>query len=152
MIVFRLAQFPYHVDLSGKGARINGGRWNSKGLPCIYTCSSTALCLTEILVNTPSGIIPKRYFRTQLEIPDNLPVYELPFRDYPSDWKAYPIPDSTTEIGDKFLTENKFIAMQVRSAIVPTDYNYVLNPLHKSAGKIRIMSVTKFEFDKRVFR
>jgi RES domain-containing protein len=34
-------------DLSGNGARITGGRWNSKGVPVVYSASNIALATLE---------------------------------------------------------------------------------------------------------
>ena len=45
-------------NLSGGGARRNGGRWNPVGVPALYTSNSTALCLLEILVNVKSEYLP----------------------------------------------------------------------------------------------
>ena len=58
MIVFRLCKLEYKNDLSGNGARKFGGRWNSKGIPMIYTGETRALCSTEIAVHAPYGLIP----------------------------------------------------------------------------------------------
>ena len=58
MIVYRLARRAFSEDFSGAGAEKLGGRWNSKGMPMLYTASSRALCLTEWLVHTPALLLP----------------------------------------------------------------------------------------------
>ena len=72
MIVFRLSKNIYANDLTGKGAEIYGGRWNSVGTPMIYTAESRALCAVEIAVNTPLSNIPTDYsiisFRNQFGV------------------------------------------------------------------------------------
>ena len=42
----------------GAGARRAGGRWNSPGVPVVYTSETLALALVEILVHLPSGGLP----------------------------------------------------------------------------------------------
>ena len=45
MIVFRLSKAQFANDLSGKGAELVGGRWNSRGNAMLYTSQSIALCV-----------------------------------------------------------------------------------------------------------
>ena len=71
MIVFRLSKQMYADDLSGKGAEISGGRWNSRSRAMLYTSQSVALCVTEIAVHVTLGIIPENYVMINIEIPDN---------------------------------------------------------------------------------
>ncbi|MBO0936131.1 RES family NAD+ phosphorylase [Fibrella sp. HMF5335] len=44
MQVYRVATSEYIEDLSGYGAKLNGGRWNREGVAVLYTGSSIALC------------------------------------------------------------------------------------------------------------
>lgn len=148
MIVFRLSKKIYADDLSGKGAELFGGRWNSKGKSMIYTAQSIALCVAEIAVHTPLGNIPKDYELVHLKIPDDS-LLEL--KRLPVDWKTFPHSNSTQEIGDKFLKNNKFLVMKVPSAAVQGEFNYVINPRHKDSSKIKIIKIEKFSFDERIF-
>ena len=68
MIVYRLSKGKYHRDLSGKGAEINGGRWNSKGTALLYTSQSRALTFAEISMPTDRHCT-KDYFLTTLQLP-----------------------------------------------------------------------------------
>ena len=70
MIVFRLSKAQFANDLSGKGAELVGGRWNSRGNAMLYTSQSIALCVTEIAVHVPLGILPKDYQLVHIEVPD----------------------------------------------------------------------------------
>jgi RES domain-containing protein len=36
---------------TGEGARLFGGRWNSKGIPVVYTSASPSLATLEMLVH-----------------------------------------------------------------------------------------------------
>ena len=42
MRIWRLCRRPF-ADLSGDGARLYGGRWNSPGRPMVYAAESAAL-------------------------------------------------------------------------------------------------------------
>lgn len=50
MICYRFSKEEFAKDLSGYGAELSGGRWNSKGVPMLYSCVSQSLCLLEIAV------------------------------------------------------------------------------------------------------
>jgi RES domain-containing protein len=152
MIVFRLSKTKYVTDVLGKGAEKSGGRWNSKGVALIYTSESRALCTTEIAVHTPLGNVPLDYCSIAFQIPDNIPILELKPGNLPSDWKSFPHPHSTQEIGDKFIADNKFLVMKVPSVVVQEESNYLINPNHKDIGKIKVAKPEPFNFDERLFK
>lgn len=72
MIVFRLGKEKYKNDLSGIGAEKFGGRWNSKGVRMVYTSQSRALANLEVAVHLTLKLVPKDYYLTSIEIPDEL--------------------------------------------------------------------------------
>ena len=148
MIVYRLSKEMYANDLSGKGAEIVGGRWNSKGNAALYTGQSIALCVTEIAVHVPLGIVPQDYRLIHIEIPDE--EYFEP-KKLPKDWNSFPHPNGPQKIGDNFLKANKFLAMKVPSAAVQGEFNYIINPRHTDFAKVKIKKIEKFTFDNRLF-
>jgi len=107
MMVFRLSKAQFARDLSGRGAQIAGGRWNSKGIPMVYTSQSRALCTVEIAVHTPLGNIPEDYVLVSVFIPDHLIIKELQEKELPARWYAFPHPHSTQKIGDRFINGKK---------------------------------------------
>jgi RES domain-containing protein len=150
MIVFRLSKAPFAHDLTGRGAELAGGRWNSKGLPMLYTGASRALCTAEVAVHTSLGILPKDYVIVEIEIPeDSIQAIEL--SELPSNWREFPHLESTKTIGDSFLKRNAFLVLKVPSAVVQGDYNYLVNPFHADFQKVKIISKMTFEFDRRLF-
>ncbi len=149
MIVYRLSKGKYHTDLSGKGAEMYGGRWNSKGTPLLYTSQSRALAFAEISMHMPLGIVPKDYFLISIQIPDTASMQQLSETDMPVDWRSNPHSDSTQQIGDVFVSALKHQVLRVPSAVVPGDFNYLVNPLHPKANTITIADVEPFEFDSR---
>ena len=151
MIVFRLSKSNYQNDLSGRGAEIYGGRWNSKGTPMIYTSQSRALCVAEIAVHSPLGIIPKDYFLIVLEIPENCKIMQISESELPDGWSSIPHIHQTQLLGDIFIKNSENLVMKVPSAVVQGDWNYLINPLHKDISLIKIISAEKYGFDKRLF-
>lgn len=151
MIVFRLAKSKYSNDLSGKGAEKSGGRWNSRGTSMVYTCESRALCSTEIAVHTQLGILPKDYVLVSIKIPDDIKIHTLSTKKLPSNWNSIPHSGTTQDLGDFFLRANNFAVMKVPSAVVPGDFNYLINSAHPDSSKITITKTEVFSFDKRMF-
>ena len=150
MKVFRLSK-PSYIDLSGRGAEIYGGRWNSKGNPMVYTSSTRALALAECLVHIYTDIIPSFVLLT-IEIPDGIKSDEITLPDLPENWKDYPPNITTQQLGNDFLEENKFPLLKVPSAVVQGEFNYLINPFHQDVEKIKIIEQEKFEFDKRLLK
>lgn len=151
MIVFRLAKSKYCLDLSGRGAQKTGGRWNSKGTSVVYTSESRALCTAEIAVHTPLGLLPKDFKLVLIEIPDSVKIKKILPNQLPQDWNAIPHSGSTQEIGDAFINEQKYAVLKVPSAVVPGDFNYLINPANPDFQKIKIVETENFSFDQRLF-
>ena len=149
MIVYRLSKGQYANDLSGKGAELVGGRWNSRGNAMLYTSQSIALCVTEIAVHVPLGILPKDYQLIHIEIPDE---DLLEMKRLPKDWQTFPHSNSTQMIGDKFLKEQKFLVLKVPSATVQGEFNFLINTRHENFNPIKIVKIEDFNFDERLFR
>jgi RES domain-containing protein len=150
MIVYRLSKSNYSRDLSGKGAERSGGRWNSKGVAMIYTGESRALCTAEIAVHTPLGNLPVNYEIISIEIPDEF-IGEVDSSSLPIGWNAIPHSHLTQDIGDRFISDCVYLILKVPSAVVQGDHNYLINPNHKEASKVKILEVKGFNFDKRLF-
>jgi RES domain-containing protein len=149
MIVYRLSKGKYYQDLSGKGAELYGGRWNSKGIAMLYTSQSRALAFAEVAIHIPVGIVPKDYFLISISVPDTAGIFKLADTEMPPDWRPNPHSDSTQKIGDQFIVESKYLVMQVPSAIVPGDFNFLINPNHSQIKEVTIDNVEPFEFDSR---
>lgn len=152
MIVYRLAKEKYRNDLSGKGAEISGGRWNSKGTAMVYTSASRALCTAEIGVHIPFGIIPEHYYLAEIEIPDTSIFENVHDSQLPVKWNQFPHAHETQKIGDQFIENNKSLVLKVPSAAVQGDFNYLINPQHTDFPKVKIRMTELFSFDERLFR
>ena len=152
MKLYRLSKEKYKTDLSGIGAEKFGGRWNSKGIRMLYTSDSRALAKLEVAVHTTLHRIPKNYFLTVIEIPDQAVInYDVDLLQRKK-WKNNPPLKFTQTEGDTFIVANTGLALKVPSAIVAGDFNYLINPAHPDAKLVSIISVEKFEFDMWLFR
>ncbi|MHC1777822.1 MAG: RES family NAD+ phosphorylase [Lentimicrobium sp.] len=151
MKVFRLSRSKFAGDLSGKGAEIASGRWNSKGTAMLYTSQSVALCTVELAVHTPLGNIPSDYTLITIEIPESIKAAELSEGELPPDWKTLPHANSTQLMGDEFVRSGKNALLKVPSVVVPGEYNFLINPSNPDSKGICIESTEAFEFNSRLF-
>lgn len=151
MIVFRLSKKKYAFELSGKGASKSNNRWNSKGTEVIYTAESRALAMAEVAVHLTLATLPNDYVMIEIEIPSNLVIQQIHTKNLKAGWNANPHTQETQKIGDNFINLRKAIALQVPSAVVKGDFNFLINPYHKDFNKVKIIKTYDFPFDERLF-
>lgn len=135
----------------GEGARVEGGRWNSPGTPVVYTSQSAALAALELLVHLGRGSILAAYVLMPCTLDDAL-VSRVDRKRLPKNWRSYPAPPELQLIGDKWVKSGTSAVLEVPSAVIKTDVNYLLNPLHADFHAIRVMDPQSFEFDLRLLK
>lgn len=148
MTLYRLTNGAYINDLSGTGAKLYGGRWNSMGLPALYTTDHISLAVLEILVHVKSYRQPLDYHLITIDIPDTVSMVSIDYKKLKKNWKDEP--EYLQLMGDDFLKMNQSLVLKVPSAIVETESNFIMNPVHRDAGKITIHATKQFIFDKRL--
>jgi RES domain-containing protein len=153
MKVFRIERQKYlSTTLQGIGASMTDGfRWNSQHTRIVYTSESRSLAMLEIAVHLNiQEDLPNDRYLVEIEIPDSLQILEVLLEDLPENWDAKPPSLNTQTIGDDFVFENDTAILKVPSAIIPEEYNYLINPSHVDAKKIKVLNVRKLEFDERL--
>jgi RES domain-containing protein len=153
MTVFRIVKTKKATtDLSGMGAFKYGGRWNNKGSYMVYTSENSSLAFLEVLVHLDESELPPDLYIMELSFPDNAPVLNVPDKIYPSDWlKLENV--QCKQLGDQWMASASFLAIRVRSAVNPSEFNYLLNPLFPGfQDMVRVKRVTPLEVDSRLVR
>lgn len=148
MKVYRISRTLYDEDIAGTGARMFGGRWNEKLVPCIYASESRALALLEYTVNISVHNIPRALSIVTFEI-DERHVYEIKESQLPGNWKHFPVPKETQSFGTKLLRNPNIFVVKIPSVIMPDEFNFLINPMHYP-GKIKIHSTRDFIYDVRI--
>jgi RES domain-containing protein len=134
---------------SGEGARRYGGRWNSAGVPIIYTAESQSLAALEMVVHLDSSDLLDSYVVFKVEIDESL-VANLKPAQLPRNWRAEPPPMRVQEIGDAWVAAGHSAALQVPSAILPAEHNCLLNPRHPDFLRFVTGKASPFRFDPRL--
>jgi len=133
---------------SGEGAAKTGGRWNSRGVPVVYTSGAKSLAALETLVYLNPPVL-FRYVVFRIQFDDEL-IQKLPISGLPADWQAEPATPSSKTIGDTWVREARSAVIEVPSVIISGEPNYLLNPAHPDFKRISIGKREPFAFDPRL--
>ena len=136
----------------GEGAKLSGGRWNSKGVAVIYAADSIALAALELLIHLHSHEILNSYRLYRIEIGD-ADLLSLDARDLPKDWRIDPPPSSTAHVGDGWVTSNDSLALAVPSVVIPSQHNILINPAQRHWDRaLKTVRPGPFVFDPRLIK
>jgi RES domain-containing protein len=140
MELFRLHPLDYS-PLDGAGAAKRGGRWNERGVPIVYCGESRALCVLESLVhlNAHGVELPDNYALSRIHVPGWIAIEDI----------LEPSFDAARSIGSAWARSLRSAVLRVLSALVPGEYNYLLNPRHAGFARISVAATVAFEFDAR---
>ncbi|WP_273021114.1 RES domain-containing protein [Rheinheimera sp.] len=145
MHVYRLVHHKWAAQaFDGEGAKLYGGRWNSKGQLCVYTAGSEALAILEVLVHLNNRTALKQYRLFQLTLTTD-DILSLSHNNLPANWQQQPASIDTARIGDDWLAQQASLALAVPSVIAPREQNILLNPAH-AAYQACISTATELDF------
>ncbi len=148
---FRIFKSKYIGNaFDGEGARLFGGRWNSRGKSLVYTAATLSLAALEILVGLQDGKLLNDYSWVAAEFDDSLIVNIFDLADLPARWNMSPPAFETRRIGDSWIDGKRSAVLRVPSVIVPSEANYLINPEHPDFKSIHVGKPFKFEFDTRL--
>jgi RES domain-containing protein len=91
VIAYRLVHTRYsRTAFSGEGASLAGGRWNSLGVRVVYTSSSIALAVLEVLAYRKARMPLTSRLLYRVTLDDDHVTWLQPAQ-LPDDWMAYPL-------------------------------------------------------------
>ncbi len=150
MIVWRISNY---LDLSGQGGLRASARWHHAGAPIVYTASSPAAALLEVLVHLELGDLahlPDSYQLLRIDVPDSIAITAIEESSLDPGWRK--LPEISRAIGDEWLRKSSSALLSAPNAIVPHTRNYLINPAHRDTKNIKIHSHGHFPFDFRLFQ
>jgi len=156
------------LAFNGVGSSRTGGRWNSKGVPIVYLSDTFALAQFEVLVNVSQERLTELDLGvSRVEMAEHL-ISNIMESDLPHDWRQSSWPKSTQGLGDEWAKSTRNLddvvwsrktaspVLRVPSSLSPSDFNYLLNPLHCDFHKlvksrhIALGPFQPFTFDSRL--
>jgi len=149
MLVYRIARQKYANDLHASGY---GARWNKAEQFVIYTASSRSLAALEVLVNTSKAMLLQQYHVMEIELEiTNKHIETIKLSTLPKDWQQLGNYQMLKNLGSEWYLKNKKLALKVPSAIVPQEFNFVINSKHKDFNdKVSLRHSTPFIWDNRL--
>jgi len=154
MIIYRLsrklhATAPY----SGEGGRFSAGRWNRLGTLMAYASGSRPMAFLEVLIRIKANDlqdINRFYVVCPAEIPDHLVPSMVPIGKLPDDWRAFPAPAATQEFGERWIAARSSLVLTIPSALMPSESNYLINPLHPDFPKLKVLPSESLSLESRL--
>jgi RES domain-containing protein len=131
---------------SGEGARRNGGRWNSTGVAVVYTSGTISLAILEWRANLTQWPAPPSVL---IEIEFDASLVWSPAK-LPANWNGWPYPRTNATVGDSWVRSGRSAVLKLPSAVVPREFNFLMNPAHPDFGKISIGKPQLFKADPRL--
>ena len=150
-LVYRLVRKKYtkRADLlAGEGAALVGGRWNEKGTRLVYASSHVSLVTLEALVH--ASTLLKDMVLVSLDIPDSVVIGRWRANALPRGWAEYPFRTATQKRGTAWARAGKALAVWVPSAVVQSEWNCLLNPMHPDVKRVRAKVLGRFRFAPRL--
>jgi len=147
MIVYRLAHSKYATELCSSGA---ANRWNRLFQYVIYCSENISLCALELLAHT-NGIRPAGEFKIlHIEILDSLDITSIDIAQLSENWFQLQAYANTQQLGSDWYEAKSTLLMKVPSAIIPSEYNYIINTQHPDfINKVKLVDVKDFFWDNR---
>ena len=138
-------------DLSGTGAKLTGGRWNSKGVPVVYCATSIALATLETVHQLRGATMPFNRYLVRIDIPDAVYGARQILDPLPGGWDAIPAGLSAINAGDAWIASGASALLLVPSVIVPDEYNVLINAQHDDASTLLATTLKRWIYDPRFF-
>jgi RES domain-containing protein len=137
--------------MAGTGAKISGGRWNSQGIPMVYSSANIALAALETLSYIRAGSLPFDRFLVRLDFPDDVWSQRTVLDPLPGGWDAIPSGITGKRTGDAWVAAGTSPVLVVPSVIITDEQNILVNPAHPESAKIVATTIKRFVYDPRFF-
>ncbi len=118
----------------------------------VYTAGHLSLAVLEIFVNLVEGPTLREQLYWSIDIPDDVPLKRVERADLPAGWHTYPPQASLQDRGDRWVREAASVGMLVPSAVVPEEWNVLVNPRHEDFERLHISAPQRLDFDERLTR
>jgi RES domain-containing protein len=139
------------ADLSGAGAKITGGRWNSKGVAVVYCATNIALATLETVHYLSSGGLPFNRYLVRIDVPERVWHARRGLDPLPGGWDSIPAGVSARTAGDAWIAGGSSALLLVPSVIVPDEDNALINPRHPDTAALTATVVRRWIYDPRFF-
>jgi RES domain-containing protein len=138
-------------SFDGEGAYRFGGRWSTPGTRLAYAAQHLSLAMIEYFVHVDPDDLPDDLVVATADVPDTVSRSTVSLKALSANWRQTPAPPELAAIGDRFVREGRVAVLIVPSALAPAESNWLINPAHPEAARIRTQPPEPFEYDRRFF-
>lgn len=117
----------------------------------VYTSATASLAVLEVFANISQSELLRVYALISCEFDETL-VERLAAADLPRGWHSSPGPPELQAVGDRWLLAARSVVLEVPSAIIDHENNYLLNPSHPDFKLVRRSRPQPFRFDIRLLK
>jgi RES domain-containing protein len=96
--------------------------------------------------------MPRDLVAIEIDVPSRIRIAAMAASALPRNWGRYPALPTCQQLGNAWLDGAKTAALRVPSVVIPSERNFLLNPLHPEARFIRVVRTMRFSFDQRLLR
>lgn len=119
----------------------------------VYVSASLSLATLEYLVHANALSAPRNVYSVWAEIPDDIARESLTEARLAKSWRRYEPPvEKLREMGDRWVRAARTAILEVPSAVVPSENNFLLNPAHPDFQRITQGKPAPANFDVRLSR
>ena len=131
-----------------RGAIAVFGRWHYKGQPILYCASSLSLAVLEQRVNSVTfDEIRQDFHYSEIDL-EGMEVERVSEEYFKEDWTGnFRI---TQEFGTNWSKSGRSPILRVRSAILPVEWNYLINTAHPDFARVRFSEHRPIPLDTRL--
>lgn len=150
--IYRLTKARYEeTAFSGQGAMKYDGRWHRRGVRLCYASDTPAGALLEMVVHTEAhSRLRHPYVLFEIRLDPHEHLLKVKPEVLPADWRVIPWPASTKEMGMFWHEQQASVVLEVPSAVVPQQRNYLINVTHPRFEELEIHGPMPFEIDSRL--
>jgi RES domain-containing protein len=118
----------------------------------VYTSDHLSLCFLEQLDHIDLEEVPDDLTAFQIEVPDELLIERVEAEDLPEGWDRVADHPECQRVGELWTERESSPVLEVPSAVLPWEMNYLVNPRHPQADAIQVAEAEEFRFDRRLLR
>lgn len=151
MEVFKIVKDLFSTELKASG---RAHRWNLDDQYTIYTGSSRSLSSLELIVNENS-ILPEFIYKVMIiSIADEESLFtHILETELPKNWRSMTAYPKLQQIGSEWYQNKKTLILKVPSAVIPNEYNYIINPTHHDfREKVSLARNEDYFWEDRLFK
>jgi RES domain-containing protein len=149
MEVFRISREEYSTSLSSSGTP---NRWNLKGQNVLYTGASRSLSSLELIVHK-GAVKPALIYKVMVIsiADDDYLTKQIQIKDLSANWRSFAAYSSLQNIGSKWYMAQESLVFRVPSAVIPFEYNYMINTEHPDfPNKVSLVRTEDYFWDSRL--